>query len=129
MMSIIQYCLYPVILVVIAIPLGKYIKKVMFGEKTILSRFLNPVEAFIYRITGVDASEDMDWKKYLLSVLAFSLFGLIFLFILQIAQYYLPLNPDKLGNVKWNLAFNTAANFVTNTNWQAYSGESTLLEP
>ena len=79
MMSIIQYCLYPVILVVIAIPLGKYIKKVMFGEKTILSKVLNPVEAFIYRITGVDASEEMDWKKYLLSVLAFSLFGLIFL--------------------------------------------------
>ena len=129
MMSIIQYCLYPVILVVIALPLVKYIKKVMFGEKTILSRFLNPVEAFIYRITGVDASEEMDWKKYLLSVLAFSLFDLIFLFILQIAQYYLPLNPDKLGNVTWDLAFNTAASFVTNTNWQAYSGESTLLEP
>lgn len=126
MMSIIQYCLYPVILVVIAIPLGKYIKKVMFGEKTILSKVLNPVEAFIYRITGVDASEEMDWKKYLLSVLAFSLFGLIFLFILQIAQYYLPLNPERLGNVKWDLAFNTAASFVTNTNWQAYSGESTL---
>lgn len=63
MMSIIQYCLYPVILVVIAIPLGKYIKKVMFGEKTFLSRFLNPVEALIYRITGVDASEEMDWKN------------------------------------------------------------------
>nr|WP_206360916.1 potassium-transporting ATPase subunit KdpA [Bullifex porci] len=68
-------------------------------------------------------------EKYLLSVLAFSLFGLIFLFMLQIAQYYLPLNPDKLGNVKWDLAFNTAASFVTNTNWQAYSGKSTLLEP
>ena len=64
-MSIIQYCLYPFILVVIALPLGKYIKKVMFGEKAILSRFLNPVEALIYRITGVDASEEMDWKNTL----------------------------------------------------------------
>ena len=63
MMSVIQYCLYPVILVVIALPLVKYIKKVMFGEKTILSRFLNPVEALIYRITGVDASEEMDRKN------------------------------------------------------------------
>ena len=63
MMSIIQYCLYPVILVVIALPLGKYIKKVMFGEKAILSRFLKPVEALIYRITGVDASEEMDRKN------------------------------------------------------------------
>ena len=63
MMSIIQYCLYPVNLVVIALPLGKYIKKVMFGEKAILSRFLKPVEALIYRITGVDASEEMDWKN------------------------------------------------------------------
>ena len=126
MMSIIQYCLYPIILVALAIPLGKYIHKVMAGGKTILSRVLNPVESFIYRVAGIDEKENMDWKKYLLCVMLFSLIGLIFLFGLQVLQQYLPANPENLPGVKWDLAFNTAASFVTNTNWQAYSGESTL---
>ena len=72
MMSIIQYCLYPIILVALAIPLGKYIHKVMAGGKTILSRVLNPVESFIYRVAGIDEKENMDWKKYLLCVMLFS---------------------------------------------------------
>lgn len=126
MITIIQYCLYPLLLVLLALPLGKYIKKVMFGENTILSKVINPIEKFIYSIAGIDEKEDMTWKKYLLCVLCFSLIGLVFLFVLQLVQGYLPLNPEKLGNVKWDLALNTSASFVTNTNWQAYSGESTL---
>ena len=69
----------------------------------------------------------MGWKRYILSVLLFSLIGLVFLTALQMVQYYLPGNSEKLGGVKWYLAFNTAASFVTNTNWQAYSGDEGYL--
>ena len=126
MTAIIQYVLYLAILTALAVPLGAYIKKVMFGEKTFLSRLLNPCENLVYRVMGVDKEEQMNWKKYTVSVLIFSGIGLVFLFLLQILQGVLPGNPQGLPGVKWDLAFNTSASFVTNTNWQAYSGESTL---
>ncbi len=68
----------------------------------------------------------MNKKEYILSIISFSIISLIFLMVLQMVQYILPLNPEKLSNVSWDLAFNTAASFITNTNWQAYSGESSL---
>ncbi len=126
MNSILQYILYLAILVVLAIPLGGYVKKVMNGEKTILSRILNPCENAVYRILRIDKNEEMSWKKYALSVIAFFAIGFVFLFLLQLLQGVLPVNPQKLGGVKWDLAFNTAVSFATNTNWQAYGGESTL---
>ncbi|MDO4168168.1 MAG: potassium-transporting ATPase subunit KdpA, partial [Eubacteriales bacterium] len=126
MMTVIQYVLYLVILAVLAIPLGAYIKKVMFGEKTFLSGLLTPCENLVYKVMRVDKEEQMNWKKYAVSVLIFSGIGLVFLFLLQILQGVLPGNPQGLSGVKWDLAFNTSASFVTNTNWQAYSGESTL---
>lgn len=126
MNSILQYVLYLAILVLLAIPLGAYMKKVMDGEKTFLSRLLTPCENAVYRVMRVKRDEEMTWKKYLASVLLFSGVGLVFLFLLQLLQGVLPGNPQGLSGVKWDLAFNTASSFVTNTNWQAYSGESTL---
>lgn len=126
MNAVIQYILYPAVLVVLAIPLGGYIKKVMDGEKTFLSRFLTPCENAVYKVLRIDRAEQMTWKKYLASVLVFSGIGLVFLFLLQLLQGVLPGNPQKLPGIPWDLSFNTAASFVTNTNWQAYTGESTL---
>lgn len=126
MNAVIQYVLYLVLLVILAIPLGAYIKKVMNGEKTIFSKVLTPCENAVYKVMRVDKEEQMNKKKYTISVLVFSGIGLVFLFLLQILQGILPGNPQGLPGVKWDLSFNTAASFITNTNWQAYSGESTL---
>ena len=126
MSSVIQYILYLVVLIALAIPLGAYIKKVMNGEKTFLSKILTPCEDAVYKVMRVKKDEQMNWKKYAVSVLIFSGIGLVFLFLLQLLLGVLPGNPQGLSGVKWDLSFNTAASFVTNTNWQAYSGESTL---
>ena len=126
MSAVIQYILYLAVLIVLAIPLGAYIKKVMNGEKTFLSKILTPCENAVYKVMRVKKDEQMNWKKYAVSVLIFSGIGLIFLFLLQILQGVLPGNPQGISGVKWDLSFNTAASFVTNINWQAYSGESTL---
>lgn len=126
MSALIQYILYLAILIILAIPLGAYIKKVMNGEKTFLSKILTPCENAVYKVMRVKKDEQMNWKKYAVSVLIFSGIGLVFLFLLQPLQGVLPGNPQGLSGVKWDLSFNTAASFVTNTNWQAYSGESTL---
>lgn len=126
MSTIIQYILYLAILVILGIPLGSYIKKAMSGEKTFLSGVLIPCENVIYKVMNIDKNEQMSCKKYTISVLVFSGIGLIFLFLLQCFQNILPGNPEGLSGVNWDLSFNTAVSFVTNTNWQAYSGESTL---
>lgn len=126
MSTVIQYILYLAVLVVLAILLGAYIKKVMNGEKTFLSKILTPCENAVYKVMKVNKEEQMNWKKYAASVLIFSGIGLVFLFLLQLLQGVLPGNPQGLSGVKWDLSFNTAVSFITNTNWQAYSGESTL---
>ncbi|MEG1847710.1 MAG: potassium-transporting ATPase subunit KdpA [Lachnospiraceae bacterium] len=122
----IQYLLYLAVLVGLAIPLGGYIGKVMNGEKTILTKIAVPCENFIYKLMGVKKEEEMNAKKYLRSVLFFSGVSFVFLFVMQMIQGILPGNPQGLEGVKWDLSFNTAASFITNTNWQSYSGESTL---
>lgn len=126
MSTVIQYILYLAVLVVLAIPLGAYINKVMNGEKTFLSKILTPCENAVYKVMKVNKEEQMNWKKYAASILIFSGIGLVFLFLLQLLQGVLPGNPQRLSGVKWDLSFNTAVSFITNTNWQAYSGESTL---
>ncbi len=125
-MTVIQYVIYMVLLIVLAIPLGAYIKKVMSGEKTFLSGICTPCERFVYKAMHINPDEEMTWKKYALSVVIFSAIGFVFLFLLLLLQGVLPGNPEGLDGVKWDLAFNTTASFVTNTNWQAYSGESAL---
>lgn len=126
MSSVIQYVLYLAVLVVFAIPLGAYIKKIMNGEKTFLSKILTTCENAVYKAMRIDKDEQMNWKKYGASVLVFSAIGLVFLFLLQLLQGVLPGNPQNLPGVSWDLSFNTAASFITNTNWQAYTGEATL---
>ena len=126
MQAILQYGFYLIILVVLAIPLGSYMGKVMNGEKVFLSKILLPCENFIYRMLKIDKKEDMHWKKYAMCTLAFNAIGFVFLYLLLVLQRFLPLNPENIEGNSWHLAFNTASSFITNTNWQAYSGESAL---
>ena len=126
MNSILQYALYVLILVAVSIPLGIYMSKVMDGEKTVAARILGPVERGIYKLLRIDPEEDMGWKKYLAAALLFNLFGFVILLLILLFQGRLPWNPQGAEGLSWHLAFNTAASFVTNTNWQAYSGEVTL---
>ncbi len=124
--TIIQYILYLVIIVLLAIPLGNYIGKVMNGEKVFLSRILSPCERFIYRVLKVDNNEEMTWKKYAVSILWVSGISLVSLFCILLLQGVLPLNLEGVNGTSWHLAFNTAVSFITNTNWQSYSGEFQL---
>ncbi|WFR55887.1 potassium-transporting ATPase subunit KdpA [Anaerocolumna sp. AGMB13025] len=117
---------YLILLIGLSVPLGNYIYKVMAGERVFLSPVLSPLEKRIYKFLGIRGEEEMNAKKYTFSVIGFSVIGFIFLWILLMLQGILPLNPEGFKGVKWDLAFNTAASFVTNTNWQAYSGETTL---
>ena len=126
MSSVLQYIIYLAVLVALAIPLGSYIGKVMNGERVWLTPVLAPVERGIYRLLHIDAQEEMPWKKYALCVVLFNGIGFVFLFLLLLGQGFLPLDPEGLAGSSWHLAFNTAASFVTNTNWQAYAGESSL---
>lgn len=124
--ELLEYGIYLALLVALAIPLSGYINKVMAGEKTLLGRVLVPVEGVVYRMIGVEKRESMGWKRYLVCALAFSAVSLLVLWIILMAQGALPFNPEGLPGQTWDLAFNTAVSFVTNTNWQAYSGESSL---
>ena len=121
-----QMIIYCVILVVLAIPLGSYMGKVMNGERVFLSRLLLPVENLIYRVLRIDKEEEMGWKKYSVCTAVFSVMSLAVLWAILCFQNLLPLNPQGMGKMSWHLGFNTAASFTTNTNWQAYSGESSL---
>ena len=123
---LLQDFIYLAVLIALSVPLGLYIHKVMAGERVFLSPILAPVEKLAYRAMGVQQDSEMNAKKYTLSVLAFSALGFLFVFLLQMAQGVLPLNPEALTAPSAHLAFNTAASFVSNTNWQAYAGESTL---
>lgn len=107
-------------------PLGWYMARVYEGQSCGLDRLFSPIEHGIYRLCGVRPNEEMDWKTYGVGMLLFSAAGLLILYALQRLQDVLPLNPASFGAVAPDLAFNTAASFVTNTDWQAYGGESTL---
>lgn len=118
--------LLPFITAALAFPLGEFMAKVFNGERTFLTPFVKPVERILYGLFGVDEKEEMSWQTYVLSLVIFNIIGIAALFILQLVQGMLPLNPQKLGAVRWDTALNTAVSFVTNTNWQAYSGEQTM---
>jgi len=115
-------------LVVLAItkPLGVFMTRVFNRERTFLDPVLRPIERVIYRVTGVDEEHDMRWTEYAFSLLLFSVVSMLVLYGLQRLQAYLPFNPQKLAGVAPDLAFNTAASFTTNTNWQAYTPETTM---
>jgi potassium-transporting ATPase potassium-binding subunit len=107
-------------------PVGAYMARVFEGERVFLSPVLVPVERAIYRLARIDAEREMGWKGYAFSVIAFSLVSFVYLYALLRLQAYLPLNPQGFGNLAPDLAWNTAISFMTNTNWQFYSGESTM---
>jgi len=133
MFNNILYCLiFGTAVVVGGIAVAKYMARVLLdrpdtqdNNRWFFSWFVR-IEKGVYRIAGIDASQEMDWKTYALALLVFNGLGLVFLFFLQLVQGMLPLNPGHLGAVRWDTALNTAISFVTNTNWQSYRGETTM---
>lgn len=121
-----QLFIFITALVVITPVMGSFMAKVFTGERTLLTPVLGWLEKLSYLAGGVDATEEMSWRLYAKHLLLFNFMGVVFLFILQLIQGALPLNPQAMGAVSWHSALNTAVSFVTNTNWQGYSGESTM---
>ena len=121
-----QIGLYCLALLVCVKPLGAYMARLFEGERVLLSPLLAPIERGIYRACGVNPREEQHWTQYTIAMLAFSVAGFLSLYLLQRLQGFMPFNPQHLGAVAPDLAFNTSVSFVTNTNWQAYSGETTL---
>lgn len=121
-----QIAFYLVVLLVLAKPLGWYMARIYRGKSIRPMRWVGPIERGIYRFSGVKPEHDMRWTEYTLTLLVFNLFGLLAVYALQRLQAYLPLNPQHLPAVSPDSAFNTAVSFATNTNWQDYSGETTM---
>jgi K+-transporting ATPase ATPase A chain len=122
-----QIAVFLVIIFAVTKPLGLFMARVYSGERTFLDPVLRPVEKLIYRASGVDEKHEMAWTEYAVAMLLFSLVSMLLLYLIQRVQAYLPFNPQKFGAVNPPaLAWNTSASFVTNTNWQAYSGETTM---
>ena len=126
MNALLQLSFYLVVLLALAKPLGAFMADVYEGKRTFLSPVLGWLERLAYRASGVDETDDMDWKRYLRATLWFNLAGFIACYALQRLQHLLPLNPQKMGAVSADSSFNTAVSFVTNTNWQGYAGEATM---
>lgn len=126
MIFVLQTITLLTVIILLSIPLGKYIYKVMLGKRVFLSGVLSPVEKGIFRFLGVREKEQMHANLYITSILIFSLLGIFLLMLIQMTQAWHPFNYQGFGNISWDLALNTAVSFVTNTNWQAYSGEQTL---
>src|ERR1700719_1664407 len=123
----IQLLLYVGILLAITKPLGLYLCQVLDADgKTFLDPVLKPLERLTYKLTGVDAKQEQDWKRYAAAMLLFSLVSMLFTYAILRLQAVFPLNPQKLAGLSEHLAFNTAASFTTNTNWQSYGGEGTM---
>lgn len=118
-----QTVLFFIVLLALTKPMGLFMVHVYQGERTFLSPFLAPCERMIYRLCGVTPDDEMDWRRYAGAMLLCNLVMFIVLFALLMTQHLLPLNPQKVPAFTWQLALNTAVSFVTNTNWQAYSGE------
>jgi K+-transporting ATPase ATPase A chain len=121
-----QLALFIVGLIAITPLLGTFMARVFACERHFLSRLLGPVERWIYKLSDVDPAQEMSWKAYAIAMIVFNIVGGIVLLVMEMTQQWLPWNPQHLPNVPFALAFNTAVSFMTNTNWQAYSGENTM---
>jgi potassium-transporting ATPase potassium-binding subunit len=122
-----QILLFLLLVFLVTKPLGIFMARVFNREKTFMDPILRPVERFLYRVTRVDENHEMRWTEYAIAMLLFSVVSMVVLYLMERVQGYLPFNPQKFGAVApAHLAFNTAASFTTNTNWQAYSGETTM---
>ena len=121
-----QIIVFLALILAITKPLGVFMARVFSRERTFLDPVLRPIERLLYRVTGVDEEHEMRWTEYAFTMLLFSGAAMLLLYLIERVQQWLPLNPQKFGAVGQTLAFNTAASFTTNTNWQNYSGESTM---
>jgi K+-transporting ATPase ATPase A chain len=121
-----QLILIGSILAVLIVPVGRWMARVYAGERTILTPLTGPLERGLYRISGIDASEEMDWKAFAIAMLTFNILGIVVVWLILNTQAVLPLNPLGMGPVPWDLSLNAAVSFATNTNWQAYAGETTV---
>ncbi|MBX5455426.1 MAG: potassium-transporting ATPase subunit KdpA [Thermogemmatispora sp.] len=124
--SLVQIVLFLALVLALTKPLGLYMTRVFNGERTWLSPVFAPLERFLYRACGIDPAREQRWTGYVIAMLVFNLAGMLLLYGLERTQQWLPLNPQHLGPVEPQLAFNTAASFTTNTNWQNYAGEQTM---
>ncbi len=124
--DVIQLLLFGLLVVLLAPVMGSYLARVFKGERAFLDPVAKPLERLVYRVAGVRGDEEMGWKEYAVALLSFNALGILLLFLLQRLQGILPFNPQGFRAVPPGLAFNTAVSFVTNTNWQAYAGESTM---
>ena len=122
----IQIFVFLALILAITKPLGVFMARVFSGERTFLDPMLRPIERLLYRVTGVDEKHEMRWTEYAFAMLLFSGASMLLLYLIERVQQFLPWNPQKFGAVAQALAFNTAASFTTNTNWQNYSGESAM---
>jgi K+-transporting ATPase ATPase A chain len=121
-----QIGFYLLVIFLLTKPVGIFMTRVFNREKTFLDPVLRPIERVVYRLTGVDEKHEMRWTEYAIAMLLFSGVSMALLYLIERTQKWLPFNPQKFPNVEPGLAFGTAASFTTNTNWQAYSGESTM---
>src|SRR5215472_4468189 len=122
-----QIIVFLALVLLVTKPMGVFMARVFNREKTFMDPVLRPIERLLYRVTGVDENHEMRWTEYAIAMLLFSVVSMIVLYLMQRLQGFLPFNPQKFGAVNpVHLAFNTAASFTTNTNWQAYSGENTM---
>ncbi|MGM3387793.1 potassium-transporting ATPase subunit KdpA [Stutzerimonas stutzeri] len=128
-MNVNDYGLIAAFFLMVLLPapwLGRYLYRAMEGQRTWLTPVLQPVERLCYRLAGVDGEREQDWKSYSLALLSLTAASLLALFAILVLQAHLPMNPQAVPGMSWDLALNTAVSFVTNTNWQAYSGEAQL---
>jgi K+-transporting ATPase ATPase A chain len=121
-----QFALYSVVLLATVRPVGAYMARVFEGERTWLDPILKPIERLIYKLSGVNATEEMNWRQYAFAMLGFSAVTLVVTYVIERTQHMLPWNPQGLANLGPDLAWNTAVSFTTNTNWQSYTPEATM---
>ena len=121
-----QFGVFSIVLLLLTRPVGIYLVRVLEGQRTWLSAVLKPVERLIYKLCGVNADHEMNWREYAFAMLGFSAVSLVLTYVIERAQALLPWNPAHLAAVGTDLAWNTAASFTTNTNWQFYTPESTM---
>ncbi|MEO8701142.1 MAG: potassium-transporting ATPase subunit KdpA, partial [Kofleriaceae bacterium] len=124
--GIVQIVAYWVVLALLAIPLGAYMARVYEGKATLAQKVFGPLERLLYRMFGVKPTAEQSWQRYAVALILFNVLGLVLVYVLQRVQTILPGNPNELGPVDPRVAWNTAASFASNTNWQAYGGESTM---
>jgi K+-transporting ATPase ATPase A chain len=122
----VQIVVFLLLVLAVTKPIGVFITRVFNRERTFMDPVLRPIERLIYKLCFVDENHEMRWTEYAFAMLLFSVVSMLLLYLMQRVQGYLPLNPQKFGAVAPQLAFNTAASFTTNTNWQNYSGETTM---